>query len=264
MAQRVSRAKQSIKASAIPFALPREDERQARLGAVLHVLYLIFNEGYAASVGRASSAPTSPTRPSASRARCAPPQDAGCGLLALMLLTDAHKAARSGPAGELVPLDEQDRTLGPGARREGVALVSDALGGGAGVGQLSAAGRHRRAARRGARRRRHRLAARSGALREPLQAHERQPHGGAQQGHRRGHGARAAARPDARRGARRGPAPRRPLPPRRRARPPAGEGRRPRRGRRRLPRRRAAHGQRARARLSHGARRRPTRPGRGG
>ncbi len=131
MAQRISRAKQSIKSSGVGFAMPPPGELAARLGAVLHVLYLIFNEGYASSSGQAlqrvdlSSEAIRLGR--ALHARLPQSGEAG-GLLALMLLTDARRPARSGPNGEIVPLDEQDRSLWDRqAIEEGVRLVTDAM-----------------------------------------------------------------------------------------------------------------------------------------
>jgi RNA polymerase sigma factor (sigma-70 family) len=114
MAQRISRAKASIKASGVPFVLPGEEDRASRLGAVLHVLYLMFSEGYASSGGPAlQRIDLSNEAIRLTRALCAQlPNDAeAAGLLALMLLTDARRAARAGPRGELIPLDEQDRSL---------------------------------------------------------------------------------------------------------------------------------------------------------
>ncbi|GJG85856.1 RNA polymerase sigma24 factor [Gemmatimonadetes bacterium T265] len=144
MAQRISRAKQRIAASRIPFRMPTASERGERLRAVLHVLYLVFNEGYASSAGPSlHRADLSGEAIRLTRAvRALLPGDAEvAGLLALMLLTDARRAARSGPGGELVPLDEQDRTRWD--RRliaEGVALASAALSAGAvGPYQLQAA-----------------------------------------------------------------------------------------------------------------------------
>ena len=144
MAQRISRAKQSIKDSGVPFSLPTEDERAERLHAVLHVLYLIFSEGYTSSSGadlyrtELSGEAIRLTR----TLRGLLPNDAEvAGLLALMLLTDARRAARTGANGELIPLDEQDRTLWDGRLiAEGVALVSEALArGSVGSYQLQAA-----------------------------------------------------------------------------------------------------------------------------
>ena len=144
MAQRISRAKQSIKASGIPFGMPDDADRAARVGAVLHVLYLIFNEGYTSSIGPALNRPdlSNEAIRLARAAHALLPNDAEvAGLLALMLLTDARRAARTGALGELIPLDEQDRSLWD--RRlvaEGVALVSTALSSGSvGPYQLQAA-----------------------------------------------------------------------------------------------------------------------------
>jgi RNA polymerase sigma factor (sigma-70 family) len=131
MGQRISRAKQSIKTSGVPFRLPTAEERAQRLTAVLHVLYLIFNEGYTSSSGpalqRGDLADEAIRLARLVHAQL--PEDGEvAGLLALMLLTDARRAARSGPAGELIPLDEQDRGLWDRAAiAEGVALISATL-----------------------------------------------------------------------------------------------------------------------------------------
>ena len=144
MAQRISRAKQGIAASGVPFAMPTAAERDARLVAVLHVLYLVFNEGYAASSGLGVHR-TDLSNEAIRLARAAreqlPEHGEVAGLLALMLLTDARRAARVGPAGELIPLDEQDRALwNQLAIVEGVALVSGAMSSGSvGPYQLQAA-----------------------------------------------------------------------------------------------------------------------------
>jgi len=144
MAQRISRAKQSIKRSGAPFRLPDAGERASRLSAVLHVLYLVFSEGYAASSGFALQR-TDLSNEAIRLARAVhdvlPGDGEVAGLLALMLLTDARRAARTGPGGELIPLDEQDRTLWDAeAIAEGVALASAALRQGpAGEYQLQAA-----------------------------------------------------------------------------------------------------------------------------
>ena len=144
MAQRISRAKQRIKASGAPFALPTAGEWAERLRSVLHVLYLIFTEGYAASTG--TQVARSELSAEAIRltriVRAALPEDPEvAGLLALMLLNEARRPARTGPGGELVPLAEQDRSRWDSAViAEGVALVSAALPKGAvGEYQLQAA-----------------------------------------------------------------------------------------------------------------------------
>jgi RNA polymerase sigma factor (sigma-70 family) len=133
--QRISRAKQSIKASRIPFAMPDADERAERLTSVLHVLYLVFNEGYTASSGAAlhrTDLSNEAIRLVREIHKLLPENGDAAGLLALMLLTDARRAARTGPNGELIPLDEQDRTLWDRpAIAEGVALASAALSRGA-------------------------------------------------------------------------------------------------------------------------------------
>ena len=113
MAKRISRAKQRIKESRAPFRMPSPDEWAERLRAVLHVLYLMFNEGYAASTGpRVARSDLSAEAIRLTRALHAglPDEPEVAGLLALMLLTEARRPARTGPGGELVPLDEQDRT----------------------------------------------------------------------------------------------------------------------------------------------------------
>lgn len=131
MAQRISRAKQSIKASGVPFERPTSEETAERLGAVLHVLYLIFNEGYTTSSGaelQRTDLSNEAIRLTRVVRSLVPDDGEVAGLLALMLLTDARRAARTGPAGELIPLDEQDRSLWDRAAiAEGVALVSEAL-----------------------------------------------------------------------------------------------------------------------------------------
>jgi RNA polymerase sigma factor (sigma-70 family) len=131
MAQRISRAKQRIKASGVPFAMPDGRERVERLGAVLHVLYLIFNEGYTSSSGDSlHRADLSHEAIRLTRAvhEILPDDAEVTGLLALMLLTDARRPARTGPDGELIPLDEQDRRLwNRDAIAEGIALLTAVL-----------------------------------------------------------------------------------------------------------------------------------------
>jgi len=144
MAQRISRAKAGIKASGVPFSMPEGAERAGRLGAVLHVLYLVFNEGYTSSTGATLQRPDladEAIRLSRAVHALLPEDGEVAGLLALMLLTDARRAARTGPGGELIPMDEQDRSLwNPALIAEGVALVSAALSRGAvGAYQLQAA-----------------------------------------------------------------------------------------------------------------------------
>ena len=144
MAQRISRAKQSVKASGIPFRMPSSRERGERLRSVLHVLYLIFNEGYVASSGETLERvelAAEAIRLAREVHRLANDDAESSGLLALMLLTHARRAARSGPSGEIIPLQEQDRALWDRALiAEGVELISSALPRGAvGEYQLQAA-----------------------------------------------------------------------------------------------------------------------------
>ena len=144
MAQRISRAKQSIKESGIPFKLPTSEERAQRLRALLHVLYLIFNEGYTSSAGpQLQRGDLSREAMRLTRTvHALQPDDAEVtGLLALMLLTDARRLARTGTEGELIPLVLQDRALWDRQQiAEGVALLSAALPrGSVGPYQLQAA-----------------------------------------------------------------------------------------------------------------------------
>ena len=131
MAQRISRAKQSIKTSGVPFQLPTRQERAERLRDVLHVLYLIFSEGYTSSAGpqlQRCELANEAIRLARAVHHMLPDHAEAAGLLALLLLTDARRAARCGPAGELIPLPEQDRSLWDPARiAEGVALLSATL-----------------------------------------------------------------------------------------------------------------------------------------
>lgn len=144
MAQRISRAKQTIKVSGIPFRLPAAEERNERLRSVLHVLYLIFNEGYTASAGpqlRRADLSHEAIRLARIVQNLQADHAEAAGLLGLMLLTDARRFARTGLSGELIPLAQQDRTLWDrGQIAEGVALLSAALPKGAvGPYQLQAA-----------------------------------------------------------------------------------------------------------------------------
>ena len=131
MAQRISRAKQRIKAAGATFELPPRAEHARRLGVVVHVLYLIFNEGYTATSGTQlvrAELTAEAIRLARQLHRLVPGNSEVAGLLALMLLTDARRPARTAPDGSLVPLSEQDRTLwNADAIAEGVALVTRAL-----------------------------------------------------------------------------------------------------------------------------------------
>jgi predicted RNA polymerase sigma factor len=131
MAQRISRAKQSIKAAGARFAPPPAEERADRLRVVLQVLYLIFNEGYAASSGpdlQRADLTTEAIRLARELHRLLPSDGEVAGLLALMLLTDARRPARTLPDGSLVPLASQDRSRWDAAAiAEGVALITAAL-----------------------------------------------------------------------------------------------------------------------------------------
>ncbi len=144
MAQRISRAKQRIKDSGVPFGMPTERERSERLASVLHVLYLIFNEGYTSSIGpnlQRGDLASEAIRLTRTVRNLLPENGEVAGLLALMLLTDARRPARTGPDGELIPLARQDRTLWDRhAISEGVALISETLSRGSiGAYQLQAA-----------------------------------------------------------------------------------------------------------------------------
>ncbi|HZK74854.1 MAG TPA: sigma-70 family RNA polymerase sigma factor [Clostridia bacterium] len=132
MAQRISRAKQSIKSTGVRFDLPAEPERDERLRVVMHVLYLVFNEGYLASSGpslQRADLTIEAIRLTRTLHRLMPAEGEIAGLLALMLLTDARRAARTDHDGSLVPLAEQRRELWNTAQiEEGVALLTRTLG----------------------------------------------------------------------------------------------------------------------------------------
>ncbi len=126
MRKRISRAKQSIRKSGIPFRPPPPAELPGRLAAVLQVLYLIFNEGYT-STDRVDLAEEA-IRLARLACRLLPDNGEAAGLLALMLLTHARRAARTTPSGDLIRLDEQDRSLWDAeAIAEGTTLVTDAM-----------------------------------------------------------------------------------------------------------------------------------------
>lgn len=144
MAQRISRAKARVKASDVVFRLPSPDERAERLRPVLHVLYLLFNEGYATSAGpdlTRSDLSGEAIRLARAVRTSLPDEPEVAGLLALMLLTDARRPARTSADGDLIPLAEQDRSRWDQSLiTEGVALVTEALARGAvGEYQLQAA-----------------------------------------------------------------------------------------------------------------------------
>jgi len=132
MAQRITRAKQTIRNAGARFDLPPEEEREDRLRVVLHVLYLLFNEGYTTSAGPAlhrADLTSEAIRLARLLRRLLPQQGEIAGLLALMLLTDARREARTTPDGALVPLADQDRALWDRTQiEEGVEIISDALG----------------------------------------------------------------------------------------------------------------------------------------
>jgi RNA polymerase sigma factor (sigma-70 family) len=131
MAARISRAKQRIKAAGSHFRLPAPAEREERLRVVLHVLYLIFNEGYTASSGNnlhRADLSHEAIRLTRMVRQQLPDDGEVAGLLALMLLTDSRRGARISPAGDLIPLAEQDRTRWDGELiAEGNALISTAM-----------------------------------------------------------------------------------------------------------------------------------------
>ena len=229
MTRRITRAKQSIKDSGVPFALPAPDDLAGRLEAVLRVLYLIFNEGYASTAGtelvRVDLAEEAIRL--ARMLHAARPEDSEVtGLLALMLLVHARHRARTAPDGSLIPMADQDRSLWDrGAIDEGIALITAALPRGpTGPYQLQAAiaAVHDEAAER----RGHRLAPDRRPLRRAAPP-GRQPGRRAQPRRRRQHGRRAPGGP------RTAPAPGRRRPGQRRPslpcgpRPPARDGWRP-------------------------------------
>jgi RNA polymerase sigma factor (sigma-70 family) len=144
LGQRISRAKQAIRAANAPFELPSAADRPDRLRVVLQVLYLIFNEGYTASAGTAlyrTDLTAEAIRLARMLRRLLPDEGEAAGLLALMLLTDARRAARADADGSIVALADQDRSAwDPALIAEGVALLTRTLGRGPiGPYQLQAA-----------------------------------------------------------------------------------------------------------------------------
>jgi predicted RNA polymerase sigma factor len=132
IAKRIARAKQRIRDAGARFELPAQPERTERLGVVLHVLYLIFNEGYTTSSGPTLQLPgltTEAIRLTRLLHRLLPSEAEAAGLLALMLLTDARRAARTDPDGRIVPLADQQRDLwDTAAIAEGQAILTRTLG----------------------------------------------------------------------------------------------------------------------------------------
>ncbi|MFG1651453.1 RNA polymerase sigma factor [Micromonospora sp. NPDC049275] len=131
MAQRISRAKQRIRASGLPFRMPEEAERADRLAAVRQVLYLIFTEGHTSTAGpalRRVDLAAEAIRLTRALHTQLPDDSETAGLLALLLLTEARSPARTGPSGELISLADQDRSRWDAASiAEGIALVTRAL-----------------------------------------------------------------------------------------------------------------------------------------
>jgi RNA polymerase sigma factor (sigma-70 family) len=129
--RRISRAKRSISDSGIPFAMPASGEAAGRLDAVLRVLYLIFNEGYASTAGpdlQRTELTAEAIRLTRMVHAALPADSEVAGLLALMLLIHARHRARAGPDGTLIPMSEQDRSLWDARSiADGVALITSAL-----------------------------------------------------------------------------------------------------------------------------------------
>src|SRR4029434_10925864 len=130
LAQRIVRAKATIRETPIPYEVPTPQELPERLGAVLHVIYLVFNEGYSAAMG-AEVTRAELTGEAIRLARLLielQPEPEVIGLLSLMLLQESRRAARTSPTGELILLENQDRSLWNREQiAEGVALLEQAL-----------------------------------------------------------------------------------------------------------------------------------------
>ncbi|WP_280250758.1 RNA polymerase sigma factor, partial [Nocardia abscessus] len=131
MAQRITRAKKKLATVERPFAQPGDVQWRERLGAVLHVLYLIFNEGHTSSSGQAlqrTDLSDEAIRLTRAVHRLLPEDTEVAGLLALMLLTDSRRAARTGAHGELIPLAEQNRARWDRALiTEGTTLITGTM-----------------------------------------------------------------------------------------------------------------------------------------
>jgi len=153
MAQRLVRAKQKIRDAGIPYRVPPAEELAERLAAVMLVVYLVFNEGYNAASGEAlirGELCAEAIRLGRLICELLPEETEARGLLALMLLHDSRRTARTSAGGEIILLDEQDHSLWNQVQiREGLALVESALRGGSGpyAVQAAIAAVHARAAR---------------------------------------------------------------------------------------------------------------------
>ena len=251
IAQRIVRAKRTLASKQIPFEVPPEPERAARLASVLEVIYLIFNEGYTATAGDDWIRPElcyEALRLGRMLAELSPAEPEVHGLAALMEIQASRMRARLGPAGEPIPLLEQNRGAWDQLliRRGFAALLrAERLGRPPGpyMVQAAIAACHARAPMR----RGNRLGAHRGALRAAVRA-DTDPGGGAQPRGRRGHGLRARAGPRTRQPADgKAGAPRLP-PAAQRSRRPAGQARPARGGTHRVRARRLPGPQRARAR----------------
>jgi RNA polymerase sigma factor (sigma-70 family) len=144
MTRRITRAKQTIEESHLPFKMPSEEQRPERLRTVLHTLYLIFNEGYVATAGASLhrvELTAEAIRLTRMLHRLLPDDSEVTGLLALMLLTDARRPARTAPDGTLIPMADQDRGLWDAKLiAEGATLITEAWAhGDVGTYQLQAA-----------------------------------------------------------------------------------------------------------------------------